>query len=171
MMAMITTSTQLVNTNKVIVQEKASSDQSTNIRVDKLEPLAHWIGKYPIEKQKGKIRNFLVEPLIKTKLVKLIGKQLYNRLTVTVGKNFLIGPIEFEEGFFILDYRGNFHSNEIGDSVTILINKANAEIHVAIYFVGVESSNSNNIKWFHSEETDIPNKVMDKVYWLKPNNL
>lgn len=158
------------NTSKIIIQEKVLSDKSTNIEIDKLEVLTSWIGKYPIEKTKSKTKSFLAEPLIKRRLIKLIGIGLYNRLTISVGENFLIGPIEFEENFFILDYRGNFHSNEIGDSVTILINKANGDIHVAKYFLDVETGQPKNIEWYRSQKAEIPNKVMEKVYWLKSSN-
>ncbi len=160
---------QAAKPNKTIAQEQVSSDKSINIKLDKLEELTSWVGKYPYKGKNRKAKDFLAEPLIKAQLLKLMGKKLYTRLIVA--NDFLVSPIELEEGFFILDYTANWHiKKDYGDSVTVLINKANAEIHVALYFVPLGEDRIENLRWLHSQNNEIPDKVIKKVYWLNRNN-
>lgn len=163
------TKTQADKLGNITSQKQTSSDKSISTKIDKLESLTSWVGEYPYKGKKGKVRNFLEEPLIKTQAIKLMGKKLYKRLIVA--NDFLVSPVEFEEGFFILDYTANWHyKKDYGDSVTILINKANGEIHVALYFIPLGEDRIENLRWLHSESNEIPDKVIKKVHWLNRNN-
>lgn len=158
---------QMATQNKTIV-EKQTPLELTDAKRDKLEDLVSWVGEYPYDRKKHRVKNFLEEPLIKDQALKLMGKKLYKRLIVD--KDFLVSPIDLEEGFFILDYTANWHKKDYGDSVTILVNKANGDIHVVLYFLPFWEDRVDNIRWLHSQSSEIPDKVIKKLYWLNRSN-
>jgi hypothetical protein len=164
-----TSKTQADKLSKGITQQPVSVDKSANIEVNKLEGLTSWVGEYPYKRKKHNPKNFLEEPLIKAQAIRLMGKKLYKRLILA--NDFLVSPVELKEGFFILDYTANWKiKKDYGDSVTIFINKTNGEIHLALYFIPLGEDRIENLRWLHSQSSKIPDKVINKAYWLNRNN-
>jgi hypothetical protein len=119
---------------------------------EKLDHLKTWIGKYPLEGR----RDFLQLPEVRPTLVRLLGRKYYLRLTDLRRKPYyLITPIEYLDGYFLLEYAPNYHFNQEGDRVVILIRSRDATIHVAV-------NRGERTKWFHSGDRSVPPEIVTK---------
>lgn len=115
-----------------------------------LASLRTWVGEYPSEEG----RDFLRLPQIGAPLSRLIGRNYYARLTNLQNEPYyLIQPIEYHEGHYVLDYVPNGRFNTEDDRVVVLIKDWDASMHVAVVRNG-------RTRWYHSNSRELPHRAV-----------
>lgn len=115
--------------------------------------LKEWIGKYPIDGT----RNFIKEPLISSQVKAVAGPELYESLAELRDKPYyLLLPIEFAEGFYILHYPPNGHFNPEDERIFLLLNSKTLKVHLAHIVDG-------KLVWRHGESVPVPPQIENYV--------
>ena len=121
------------------------------------ETLADWIGKTPVVVKSKPRRSIYDSPLLKPRLIKLLGKKHYLRLA---NFYYTMSPIAKVDGYLIA-FMCEQHFCPHNSSF-MAVNLTAGDIHIGFFSDGY-------VQWFHTAGTakDLPHDVLYYPWWMQ----
>ncbi len=119
--------------------------------------LADWIGKYPVVVQSKPRRSIYNSPVLRPRLLKLLGTRRYRRLA---NFYYTMSPIKNVDGYliaFMCEHHFCPHNSSF-----MAVNLNEGDIHVAFFSDGY-------VEWFHTKgkAKDLPHDVLYDPWWMQ----
>jgi hypothetical protein len=121
------------------------------------ETLADWIGKTPVVVKSKPRQSIYNSPLLKPRLIRLLGKRRYLHLA---NFYYTMSPIKNVDGY-LLAFMCEHHFCPHNSSF-MAVNLTDGDIHVAFFSDGY-------VEWFHTKgkTKDLPHDVLYYPWWMQ----
>ncbi len=121
----------------------------------KLDHLKKWANEYPIDNASKPRKNFFQLREIREPLLKLLGKQGFERLINSFG---LVEPIDLIRGHLVLEGAADLHVSPIEEHAVVAVKLSDGTMHVAFNRAG-------KIEWFSTQgkHTDLPRDIRNRI--------
>jgi hypothetical protein len=121
----------------------------------KLDHLKKWANEYPIDNNSRPRKNFFELREIREPLLKLLGKQGFERLINSFG---LVEPIDVIRGYLVLEGAANLHVSPVEEHALVAVKLFDGTMHVAF-------AREGKIQWFSSKgkHTDLSPDIRQRI--------
>ncbi len=128
---------------------------SSGLAQVRLNHLKSWANEYPIDNASKPRRNFFQLREIREPLLKLLGKQGFDRLMNSFG---LVQPIDLISGYLVLEGAANLHVSPVEEHAVLAVRLSDGTMHVAF-------ARDGKVEWFSSrgKHTELPRDIRNRI--------
>lgn len=121
----------------------------------KLNHLKSWANEYPIDNASKPRRNFFQLREIRDPLLKLLGKQGFDRLMNSFG---LVQPIDLISGYLVMEGAANLHVSPVEEHAVLAVRLSDGTMHVAF-------ARDGKVEWFSTrgKHTELPRDIRNRI--------